>query len=123
MEANYNQKVKIDWKVLAICGQEERDDPEAVIYYKTKGYVKFGKGEIVVIGRTKNATKITDLINTFGRMLAEGEEFLPDCVHTIVNSHGSVDYKFNIIYGEYENGEKFIQLLPDFEREGLRHFR
>lgn len=116
MKANLkSKKVKVDWKVRAFCDEEERNEPECVIEYRTLGYDKFGKGEIVVIGRVKNAEKITTLINTFGRMLAEGENFNSGYNHCIDDENGNTEFTFGIVYGDYGNGDKWIQLLPDFE--------
>ena len=118
MKANLkSKKVKIDWNIHAICEEENRNDPEFVIEYCTLGYDKYGKGEIVVIGRNKNAETIAMLINTFGRMLAEGEKFDSEHTHNIWNNDGEKEFTFDVVYGEYDDGEKWIQLIPDFERE------
>lgn len=123
MKANLKpKKVKIDWKINAICEEENRNDPEFVIEYRTLGYNKYGKGEIVVLGRVKNAETIARLINTFGRMSAEGEEFGTEGTHVIWNNDGEKEFTFDIVYGEYGDGTKYIQLLPDFEREVYNDF-
>lgn len=110
------RNVKVDWVIFAITKNEsDRENPELTIDYKTNGFSKYGYGEIVVCGKIKNAEKIKNLINTFGRMLAEGELFPSDNIHTIGDGKGNVDYRFGVVYGEYENGEKWVQLIPDFE--------
>lgn len=111
-----NQKCEIDWIIRAFCDEEKRDDPEYITEYRTDGFNKYGKGEIVVVGKNKNAQKIVSLINTFGKMLAEGEIFDADGIHCIWNNDGEKEFTFSVIYGEYENGELWIQLIPDFEQ-------
>lgn len=111
------QNIKIDWIISAICDEEQRNNPECVIDYRTIGYSKHGKGEIIVVGKVKNQDKIGNLINTFGRMLAEGENFDSEHLHCIDDTDGNTEFTFGVIYGGYDSGEKWIQLLPDFEKD------
>ena len=113
------KKVKVDWMIHAIADEQQREDPEAIIEYISSGFGKYGFGEICVVGRVKNQTKIMNLINTFGRMLAEGEKFEPDAHHFIDDKNGMKEFEFDVVYHEYGDGEKEIQLIPDFECETL----
>ena len=115
MKSRIQKKVKVDWKILAIAEKEDRNKPDLIIDYKTSGFSKYGYGEIIVCGAVKNATKIMNLINTFGKMFLEGEKFSADNIHTICDKNGNIEHRFGIVYGEYPNGEKWIQLIPDFE--------
>jgi len=109
------KNIKVDWNVLAICDKEYRNKPNHEIEYRTIGFAKHGYGEIVVVGRVKNAEKIKDLINTFGRMLAGGEYFEGNVMHYIDTPSGKNEYRFVVVYCKYDDGEKWVQLVPDFE--------
>ena len=61
--------------------------------------------------------KITHLINTFGRMLLEGEDFSSTATHSIIDNNGNTEFIFGVVYGVYDDGEKWIQLIPDFESD------
>lgn len=119
MKANTKKKktVQIDWHVCAISDKEARNNPEGIIEYRTLGFSKYGFGEIVVIGRVCNANKITNLVNTFGRMLAEGEYFEHGGNHFIDKPTGENEFEFGVVYGEYVDGKKWVQLIPNFEQE------
>lgn len=123
MKVITKQNVKIDWTICAVCDDEQRNNPESVIAYYTVGYSKYGNGEIVVVGKVKNHKKIKNLINVFGTMLASGEEFASGCMHCIDNANGRVDSSFSVVYGKYDNGEKWIQLLPDFELDTYKNLK
>lgn len=110
------KKVKIDWKIMAFADECERQNSEAYILYQTKGYAKFGYGEIECVGRIKNSKQIMNFINTFGRMLAEGERFQADAYHSIYDADGNLEFRFWVFYGIIE-GKKCIYLFPDFEQE------
>lgn len=109
-------KNKIDWHILQVANNEtERNDPEYETEFWTSGFSKYGYGEIIVIGKNRNAYKIADLINTFARMLISGEKFNPSSTHCIDDRYGQTEYIFNVFYGMYDDGERWIQLIPDFK--------
>lgn len=118
---NINNKgkknVEIDWHVMAIASEEEAENPKAIIEYRTDTFGRHNEdnAEVVVVGKVKNAEHIMNLINVFAKMYAEGEEFDPESIHTIGEYTNSYDYKFGIVYGQYPNGDKFIQLIPECE--------
>lgn len=99
----------IDWKIIA----QISDNGEG--FFKTLGFYKYGYGEIIVVNTSLNGEKVAELINTFGKMLLNGEKFDENCKHFIDDSDGKTEFAFSVIYGEYNNGEKWIQLVPYFE--------
>lgn len=90
-------------------------NPEYVAQFTTSGFDKYGFGEVTVIGKSNNENKITELINRFCILLAEGDEFNPNNTHTIGDAEGKIDFTFNVFYGRYENDGVWVQLIPDFE--------
>ena len=117
-KGHYNT-IKVTWKILAICSEEQRNNPDAVIEYKTEGFNKYGFGEIVVVGKVKNQKRIMDMVNTVGRMLVSGEKIEAGVRHTISNSDGEIVFCFCVVYLCYDDTTKYIQLIPDFESDIL----
>ncbi len=107
--------ISVTWKIRAICSEEKRKNPDAVIDYRTVGFDKYGFGEIMVVGKVKNHEKIMNMVNTFGRMLASGEKFEAGVTHTISNSDGEIEFCFCVVYVCFDS-TKYIQLIPDFEK-------
>lgn len=114
MKCLRKRKVEIDWKIHAIADERQRENPKAIIDYTTFGFDKYGYGEVTVVGKVKNAAQIGELINTFGRMLAEGQIFRPNAHHVIDDEYGNKMFGFDLFFGKY-NDEDFILLMPDFE--------
>ena len=111
------KKVDIDWLIrMSIKDMREINNPEAEVKFRTDGYDKYGYGEIECTGRVKNKEKMGDFINTFGRMLAEGEKFDANAAHCIYDNDENLLYKFQVFYGRVF-GEQLIILYPDFEKE------
>lgn len=115
---NPHKNVKVDWLVLCPCDKADAmDNPKLVVELRTLGFNKYDHGEIIVRTRAENVEENTRLINTFGRMFAEGERFDNCQVHCIDNSDGKTEYSFVVIYYIDENGEKAIELFPGCECE------
>lgn len=115
MKAIINREPKIDWLIHAIADEEERKNPECEIDYITSGFDKHGLGgEVMVVGKVKNADKIMNLINTFCRMLIKGEKFDPKYTHNIHDTNGKSQFKFNICVYETLNAGAKYQLIPLF---------
>ncbi len=118
MKTFYKHTKPFDWIVCAIYDEKKNwHNPEYRMVYETIGYGKYGKGEIYVIGKKKDAIKITKLINTFGKMLANGEKFMPKRTHIIWDKDGNKEFAFSVVYGKNKHGEKRIKLIPDFNYE------
>ena len=103
---------KIDWDVIAVLeNPNDKNNPENEIEFHTSfDFCKYGFGEIVVVGKVKEAEKIMNLINTFGRMLIEGERFATNTIHCIDNTKGVTEFKFIVV--KYKaNNKKYIQLV------------
>ena len=60
----------IDWKIIA----QISDNGEG--FFKTLGFYKYGYGEIIVVNTSLNGEKVAELINTFGKMLLNGEKWI-----------------------------------------------
>ena len=116
MKARTKREPKIDWMIHAIANKKERNNPECEIDYITSGFDKHGfGGEVIVVGKVKNAEKIADLINTFCCMLIKGEKFETGYTHCIDNAKGETKYRFNIVrYTTLNAGAKY-QLIPLFD--------
>ena len=109
---NRNKKQVVDWMVLEVFeNPEDRNNPECEVEFHTSpDFRKYGFGEIVVIGKVKNAEKIMNLINTFGRMLIKGKNFDSNVIHCIDDINGVTKFKFGVVKYMVD-GEKFIQLI------------
>lgn len=111
-----NKKTKIDWVILAETEKKsDKNNPECVVDYRTSGFSKYGfGGEVLVVGKVKDASKIADLINTFCKMMIDGEKFALGFTHCIDKPNGETKYRFNIVeYATLNNGVKY-QLIPLF---------
>lgn len=106
----------IDWVITALPSQDDyKTNPNRSVVFETIGFDKDGSGEIVVHGRSCNHNKIKNLINTFGSMLRNGEEFDDCTVHTIGNNAWTYKYRFFVSYTQDEDGKNVIYLMPDFD--------
>lgn len=114
MKAGANTKVEIDWMVHAVMEHKsDRNKPEKTIDYVTSGFANHGfDGEVMVVGKVKNAEEIANLINIFCRMMIEGEKFDPNCTHTIDDMDGNPKFKFNVYEYQTLNGDVKYQLIP-----------
>lgn len=116
MKAKVKREPKIDWMIHAIANKKERNNPECEIDYITSGFDKYGfGGEVIVVGKVKNAEKIANLINTFCCMLIQGENFDIRYTHCIDNTKRETEYRFNIVKYETLNAGAKYQLIPLFD--------
>lgn len=116
MNVKANRNTQIDWMVKGILDNpNDRNNPEAIADFVTDGFAEHGfGGEVMVVGKVKHAERITILINTFCRMLINGEKFDTSFTHCIDTPDGKTKYKFNICeYVELNGGVKY-QLVPVF---------
>ena len=109
------KKVKVNWIVEANPDKDDyKENPNRCTQYITRGFDKRNNREILVVGRSGNAVKIANLINTFGRMLKGGEKFDGECIHTIGKNAHSHDYRFYVRYFK-DDCINLILLMPDFD--------
>lgn len=109
-----NIKTEFYWEIIE--GEEnERNSPNSIIDYRTSGFSKCGfGGEVLVVGKVKDANKIVTLINTFCEMIIQGEKFALGLTHCIDSPDRKTLFKFNICeYETLNNGIKY-QLIPLF---------